>query len=263
MSDHVYRLANGLGRLALRALAVDNRWSGVENLPTDGPVLLAANHVSYPDFVFVEQAALARRRLVRFMCRHDIWDVPGVGAAMDRMQHIPVDRQAPAAAYLAARRLLREGEAVCTFPEAGISWSFTIRPLMRGVASLSRETGVPVVPVAIWGSQRIWSVGVPDADGRTPGPDLTRGKRVDVAFGAPLAPPGQGPTLDGWTRDLGVRLTSMLEELQGSPRHRPRPGEWAPWHPAHLGGSAMSRTEAHEWDDYPRSAVPLAWGPLG
>lgn len=260
MSDRTYRLANGLGRLALRALAVDTRWTGVEHLPTGGPVLLAANHVSFPDFVFVERAAVTRGRYVRFMTRHDVWDVPVVGAAMDRMQHVPVDRRAPAAAYLRARRLLRDGEAVCAFPEAGISWSYTVRPLMRGVASLSRETGVPVVPVAVWGSQRIFTVGVPDEAGRHPGPDLSRGRPVDLAFGEPLAPPTGG--LDDWTRELGVRLTEMLEELQRLPRHRPRPGEWAPWHPAHLGGHAMTRTEAHEWDDYPRSAVPLGWGPL-
>lgn len=260
MSDGVYRLANGLGRLALRTLAVDIGWTGTEHLPASGPALLAANHVSFPDFVFVERAAVTRGRYVRFMCRHDVWGSRPVAAAMDRMRHVPVDRQAPAAAYLRARRLLRDGEAVCAFPEAGISWSYTVRPLMRGVASLARETGVPVVPVTIWGSQRIWSVGVPDESGRSPGPDLARGRRVDVAFGEPIAAPTGD--LEEWTRGLGARLTTMLEELQRSPRHRPRPGEWAPWHPAHLGGHAMTRTQAHEWDDYPRSAVPLAWGPL-
>ena len=63
------------------------------------------------------------------------------------MQHIPVDRQAPAHAYLRARRMLREGEAVGGFPEAGISFSYTVRPLMRGLVALARETGAPVVPV--------------------------------------------------------------------------------------------------------------------
>ena len=64
-----------------------------------------------------------------------------------------------------ARRLLREGEVVGVFPEAGISYSFTVRALMRGVASLARETGAPVIPVAIWGTQRIYSVGRPDEHG--------------------------------------------------------------------------------------------------
>ena len=84
-------------------------------------------------------------------------------------------------AYLRARRLLEEGEAVGGFPEAGISYSFTVRPLMRGFVSLAQQTGAPVVPLAVWGTQRLFSVGEPD-----PPPDLTRRRRVDLAFGAPL-----------------------------------------------------------------------------
>ena len=89
-----------------KGLDVDVRATGLENIPTEGPVLLAANHVSYPDFIFIEKAAIERGRYVRFMTRHDIWHQPALGRAMDRMQHIPVDREAPAAAYLTARRLL-------------------------------------------------------------------------------------------------------------------------------------------------------------
>ena len=239
---------------------VETHTHGVEHLPADGPVLMAATHVSYPDFLFLQDAALARRRLVRFMCRHDVWRVPGVRTAMDRMRHVPVDREAPAGAYLAARRLLREGEAVCAFPEAGISYSYTVRSLMRGVAGLARETGVPVVPVALWGSQRIWSVGRPDERGREPRPDLTRGRRVDVALGEPVTV-APGDDLTEWTRDLGRRLTTLLEGLQGLPHHQPRPGERAAWHPAHLGGAAPTRLEARGLDSVPRSAVPPTWGP--
>jgi 1-acyl-sn-glycerol-3-phosphate acyltransferase len=179
---------------------------------------------------------------------------------MDRMQHVPVDREAPAGAYLRARRLLREGEAVCSFPEAGISYSYTVRSLMRGVASLARETGTPVVPVAIWGSQRISSVGLPDERGRKPRPDLRRGRRVDISFGAPL-PVGPDDDLTAWTQRLGAVLTELLEDLQRLPHHVPRPGEHAPWHPAHLGGHAPTRAEAAHLDVVPRSAVSPTWGP--
>jgi 1-acyl-sn-glycerol-3-phosphate acyltransferase len=260
MSDRCYRLADVLGRTAMRVLDIDTRWTGEEHLPTSGPVLMAATHVSYPDFLFLGKAALARQRHVRFMCRHDVWHVPVVRAAMDRMKHVPVDREAPAAAYLRARRLLREGEAVCAFPEAGISYSYTVRSLMRGVAGLARETGAPVVPVALWGSQRIWSVGRPDERGRGPRPDLTRGRRVDVVLGEPVTV-APGDDLTEWTRDLGRRMTSLLEGLQGLPHHQPSPGAPAPWHPAHLGGTAPTRREAHELDSVPRSAVPPTWGP--
>ncbi|PKH43742.1 1-acyl-sn-glycerol-3-phosphate acyltransferases [Nocardioides alpinus] len=260
MSEPVYRATNLLGRAALRLLGVDTRWSGIEHLPPSGPVLLAATHVSYPDFVMIEQAAVTRGRYLRFMCRHDIWHVPVVRAAMDRMQHVPVDREAPAAAYLRARRLLRNGEAVCAFPEAGISYSYTVRSLMRGTAGLARETGVPVVPVAIWGSQRVWSVGVPDARGRKPRPSLTRGRRVDISFGEPVTV-SSGEDLTAWTGRLGGLLTEQLEALQCLPHHVPQPGELAPWHPAHLGGHAPTREEAAHLDVVPRAAVRPTWGP--
>jgi 1-acyl-sn-glycerol-3-phosphate acyltransferase len=261
MSEACYRTTNALGRAALRLLRIDTRWTGTQHLPTSGPVLLAATHVSYPDFLFLEQAAITRQRYLRFLCRHDAWRVPGVRTAMDRMQHVPVDREAPAAAYLRARSLVRAGEAVCAFPEAGVSHSYTVRSLMRGVAGLARETGVPVVPVALWGSQRIWSVGRPDERGRGPRPDLTRGRRVDVVLGEPVtALPGDD--LTSWTQDLGRRMTSLLEGLQHLPHHSPRPGEPAPWHPAHLGGSAPTRLEAQALESVPRSAVRPSWGPV-
>ena len=260
MTERWYRVANGAGRLALKSLAIDVRSTGLEHVPTTGPVLLAANHVSYPDFIFIEKAAIERGRYVRFMTRHDIWHQRALAGPMSGMKHIPVDREAPAAAYLMARRLLLEGEAVCGFPEAGISYSYTVRALMRGLVSLARETQVPVIPVAIWGSQRIYSVGRDDHAGKAPRPDLTRGRRVDITFGEPMAV-APDSDLTARTRGLGVRLTELLEEIQGRPHHRPRPGEWAPWHPAHLGGAAPTRHEARELDSVPRSSVRPSWGP--
>lgn len=254
-----YRATVGAGHLALRALDVTTRVHGLEHLPAAGPALLACNHVSYPDFLFVGQAGRQGRRWVRFLCRHDIWDAPVVGRVMDSMRHVPVDRAAPAGAYLAARRLLLDDQVVCAFPEAGISYSYTVRALMPGVAALARETGLPVIPVVVWGSQRIWSVGRPVL-GRGPGPDLTRGRVVDVRFGEPLLV-GPAADLTATTRLLGRHLTDLLESLQRLPEHQPAPGEHAPWHPAHLGGHAPARAEAATYDSVPRTAVPPTWGP--
>lgn len=251
--DRTYRLANRLGAALLRARRVETRWTGLQHLPTTGPVLLAANHVAYPDFIFIEQAARERGRMVRFMCRNQAWQVPLVNRALDAMGHIAVDRAGPAGAYLRARSLVRNGEAVGVFPEAGISRSFTVRALMRGAAALGRETGVPVVPVAIWGTQRLWPVGQSR-------PDLTPGRPIDLAFGEPRFVPA-GADLTRWTIGLGTQLTEMLEQLQSLPRHQPRPGERAAWHPAHLGGRALDRAAAAELEDVPSSAVPPQWGP--
>ncbi|MCW2784844.1 MAG: 1-acyl-sn-glycerol-3-phosphate acyltransferase [Marmoricola sp.] len=253
--DRTYRTVNALGRVALGALGVRVVPSGLENLPATGPVILAANHVSYVDFVCIEKAAIENGRYVRFMTRYDVWKPGPLAWAMDRMQHVPVDRAMPVDAYLRARRLLGDGQAVGVFPEAGISYSFTVRALMRGAVALARETGAPLVPVGIWGSQRLASVGVPE-----PPPDLTRGRRVDVTFGAAVqvAPDAD---LVGETERLGQRLTELLEGLQQLPEHRPRPGEHATWYPAHLGGHAPDRAVAVEYDLMPPGAVSPAWGP--
>ena len=255
MRDPVYRFVNRIGRGVLRALALDVRWTGVEHVPETGPALLAATHVSFPDFVLVERAAVTRGRFVRFLTRHDVWQVPVVPWFMDRMRHVPVDRLAPAHAYLRARALLREGEAVCGFPEAGISYSFTVRALMPGLAALAAETGVPIVPVAIWGAQRIFSVGDP-----TPPIDWTRRRRVDLAFGEPIAVGPHDDPVEA-THVLGHRMTALLEGLQVLPHHRPRPGEVAPWYPAHLGGAAPTRRQARTLDVVPFNAVRPSWGP--
>ncbi|CAM3336301.1 lysophospholipid acyltransferase family protein [Nocardioides dubius] len=250
---------NLLGRAALAALGHRVDAWGEEHLPTDGPAILAATHVSYPDFVMIQAAALRRRRQVRFLCRHDAWEHPVAGPVLHALRHIPVDRDAPAGAYLAARRALRDGDVVGLFPEAGISYSYTVRALMPGAVSLASETGVPVIPVALWGPQRIYSVGRP-VDGVEPLPDWTRRRRIDVWFGTPIR---VAPDADvrAETAGLGHRLTAMLEGLQRLPHHLPQPGEAAPWYPAHLGGQAPDRTEAALLDVVPRSAVRPTWGP--
>lgn len=257
--EPVYAATIGLGRALLRGLDVTTRSEGVEHVPASGPAVLAATHVSFPDFVFIGRALLGTGRRVRFMCRHDIWHSRLAARAMDAMGHIPVDRQAPAAAYLKARRLLQQGEVVCLFPEGGISTAYTTRALMPGAAALARETGAPLVPVWMWGSQRIWAQ-KPTQDHPLPRPDLTRGRLVDVRFGAPLTVPPEAD-LTAVTQDLGHRLWRGLESLQQRPEHRPRPGERAPWFPAHLGGHACEREASYVIDAMPRAAVRPTWGP--
>lgn len=260
--ERVYRSVIRSGKALLRALDLTVRSSGQEHVPTDGPVVLAANHVSFPDFLFVGQALLDRR-LVRFMCRADIWDAPlpgkPVGRGMEAMRHIPVDRTAPAAAYLRARSLLRESEAVCVFPEGGISAAYVVRAMMPGAVALARETGAPLVPVSLWGSQRLWAQ-KRALDAPFPKPDLTRGRTVDVRFHEPMHVAADADLVET-TRALGRRLHDGLEELQQHAEHRPRPGEYAPWHPAHLGGHALDRAESFGIDRMPRSAVWPTWGP--
>jgi 1-acyl-sn-glycerol-3-phosphate acyltransferase len=259
LQDGWYRATVGIGGLALRTIGLRTTMEGLENLPSKGPAIVAATHVAYPDFMTLAAAGWERGRCIRFLTRHDVWNVPGVRRAMTGMRHVPVDRAAPAAAYLAARQLLREGEVVGIFPEAGISFSYTVRALMPGVAALARETGAPVVPASQWGIQRVWSVGREEV-GRKPRPSLRRGRPNVLALGPPLhvAPDAD---LGAATARLGEVLTGLLEGLQARPQLRPVAGEHAPWYPAHLGGHAPDRRQAVSLDVVPRTAVAPTWGP--
>jgi len=239
-------------RMAFRGLGLRLRVDGDQHVPRSGPVLLASTHVSFLDFLLVGLAARESRRRVRFLARHDVWSAPVVGGLMSSMRHVPVDRAAPAAAYLRARSLLREGEAVGLFPEAGVSTSYTVRALMPGTVALARETGAPLVPMAIWGPQRILTANRPV--------DLRRGRPVSLLVGEPRYVDPATDLRDA-TAGLGAELQGMVDVLQRRPVHRPAPGEHAPWHPAHLGGSAPDPAHARTLESVPVSALAPSWLP--
>src|SRR3712207_9578497 len=76
---------------------------------------------------------------------------------MRAMHHIPVDRKAGAAAFDLAVRALKDGEVVGVFPEATISSSFRVKELKAGAARMAIDAGVPVLPTAVWGGQRLFT----------------------------------------------------------------------------------------------------------
>lgn len=240
------------GRLLFRALGLQLVTEGDEHIPTTGPVVIACNHVSFLDFTLVGLMARRSHRYVRFLARHDVWQHPVARPLMRRMRHIPVDRSAPAGAYLQARAMLRSGEAVGIFPEAGVSTSYTVRSLMPGAVALAAETGAPIVPMAIWGPQRIFTAGQPR--------DLTRGRPVTLRAGAPLHI-SRLVDVRAETERLGSRLQMLLDELQTRPRHQPEVGSHPPWHPAHLGGGAPTPANARVTESTPRTSVPPSWFP--
>jgi 1-acyl-sn-glycerol-3-phosphate acyltransferase len=243
----VYAPVIGAARLLFRALGLRITLEGDEHVPRRGSVLLVSNHVSFLDFTLVGLAARRSRRYVRFLARHEVFANPLSGPLMRGMHHVPVDRAAPAAAYLDARAKLRAGEAVCVFPEAGVSTSYVVRGLMPGAVALARETGAPLVPMAIWGPQRILTAKRPV--------DLRRGRPVSLLVGEPWHVPADTDVRAG-TALLGRRLQDLVDELQHRPAHAPE-REPAPWHPAHLGGGAPTPEVARLQESVPSSAI--AW----
>ena len=93
------------------------------------------------------------------MAKKAVFDHKISGPLMRGMHHIPVDRKAGAGAYDEALAALRAGEVIGVFPEATISQSFEVKQLKTGAARMALEAGVPIVPVTIWGTQRMWTKG--------------------------------------------------------------------------------------------------------
>jgi 1-acyl-sn-glycerol-3-phosphate acyltransferase len=112
------------------------RVAGLETVPADGPVLVVPNHDSQWDPVMVGLALRPRRRL-RFLARASLWRFPGLGPILRLMHQIPVRRGVGDAQALdQAVAALRSGQAVCVFPEGGLSWGERVRA-HSGVARLA------------------------------------------------------------------------------------------------------------------------------
>ena len=230
----VIRLALGV----FRGLGLRFTIDGAENIPRTGGVVLASNHVGYLDFTFAGLAAHPHR-LVRFMAKESVFRHRVSGPLMRGMHHIPVDRSAGAAAFDAAVDALRRGEVVGVFPEATISRSWTVKDFKTGAARMAQAAGVPIVPMAIWGSQRVYTKGRK--------PQLTRGRAVTMAVGAPFTP---GPDDDpvAVTADLRARMAALLDGLQRDYPQQPEGDDDRWWLPAALGGTAPTPEEAAALD---------------
>ena len=164
--EPVYTPVITTARLVFAAQGLKFRIEGAHNVPRVGGAVMAINHTGYFDFTYAGLAALDSKRLVRFMAKTSIFSHRVAGPLMRGMKHIPVDREAGLGSFDAARDALRSGEIIGVFPEATISRSFELKAFKSGTVRLAQEAGVPILPVTIWGSQRVWTKGQPRKMGR-------------------------------------------------------------------------------------------------
>lgn len=210
---------------------------GTENIPRTGGAVMAINHFGYFDFTYAGYAALQVDRLVRFMAKKEVFSHPVAGPLMRGMHHIPVDRSLGAGSYQAAVKALGAGEIIGVFPEATISRSFELKEFKSGAARMAAEAGVPLLPVVVWGSQRVWTKDVPRRMGRTRTP-------ITVSVGSPVPAEGDPAAV---TAMLRSRMGDQLREAQESYPDKPGPDDtW--WLPARLGGTAPTPERAAALD---------------
>jgi len=155
--------------------------SGVEHVPRIGPVILAANHVSFADEIFTP---LAARRQVSYFAKAEYFTTPGIkgrlmAAVFTGLGQVPVERadtRSAAGVIDIGVDLLRSGGALGIFPEGTRSPDGQLHKFRTGVARLALRSGAPVIPVGLIGTR----------DVNPPGSRRWHREPVSVHFGAPL-----------------------------------------------------------------------------
>jgi 1-acyl-sn-glycerol-3-phosphate acyltransferase len=185
-------------------------WRGMEHVPATGGLIFAVNHISDFDPLVVSHFVYNAGRNPQFMAKDSLFRVPGLGAVMRATHQVPVHRgRIDAARSLGtAAEALRAGASIIVYPEGTTTkqpehWP---SPGKTGLARLWLDTGVPVVPIAQWGAQRIFD-------------PITRTWRIRprtpvvVEAGPPM-------DLDRWA---GAKPThEVLEEITGAVMDRLR-----------------------------------------
>jgi 1-acyl-sn-glycerol-3-phosphate acyltransferase len=171
VSGPLYALVRGLVVPAFR-LYFRMRVSGAEHVPKEGAAILTANHKSFWDSFFL---GICTRRHLRFMAKTEL--IQGrYGSLLVRLGAFPVKRgEADADALETAREVLRQGGLLALFPEGTrVRDPDELGDPKRGAGRLALESGAPLVPAAISGSEDLFAGGMP------------KPKRVQVSFAEPI-----------------------------------------------------------------------------
>ena len=154
---------------------------GLENVPDEGPAILASNHLSYADWLFMP---LTLNRKVTFVAKAEYFTSPGLKGWLQKTffsgaGQVPIDRSsgdAAAGALVTAKKVLATGGLFGIYPEGTRSHDGRLYRGKTGVARLSIETDVPVIPVAVVGTNIV----------APPGKKFGHWTRPRVRFGKPL-----------------------------------------------------------------------------
>jgi putative phosphoserine phosphatase / 1-acylglycerol-3-phosphate O-acyltransferase len=199
--------------------------TGVDHIPKKGPVLLAANHRSYFDVAALALVAARVGRPVRFLGKKEIFDAPVVGTIARSIGGISVDRGSGSDQPLrAAEAALRAGEVVIVLPQGTIPRGEAFfDPDLKGktgTARLAAATGAAVVPVGIWGTEKVWA-----RSARTPDFTLVRHPpRITIRVGHPLTLSLTDAVAD--TTTIMTAIAALLPE-ESKVRHDPTADELA------------------------------------
>ncbi len=190
MNPRLYDAASGTIRLIMRTV-FRAKATGTENIPLDGPLIIACNHVSYLD---PPGMGCFSPRRVSFMAKKELFEIPILGPGIAAVGAYPVDRAGSAtAAIKRSLEVLKAGGCIGIFPEGTRNLTGEIEPQI-GAALLASLSGAPVVPACIVGSDRIRSL-----------------PAIKVAFGPPIRlPADRKATKD----DLAKFTAEIMSEIK-------------------------------------------------
>lgn len=165
----LYNLAKGLFSIQFKLMGWKIR--GLENLPPEGPVILAINHVSLWDPIV---AASSVPRQVSYMAKEELFSIPLLGPVIRRLGAFPVKRgQGDMSAIRQSLKVLKEQKVLGLFPEGTRSKTGELQKGLPGIALLMEKGKATVVPVKVSGTKQL----------------LTKGwGKIEVLIGSPLTP---------------------------------------------------------------------------
>jgi 1-acyl-sn-glycerol-3-phosphate acyltransferase len=166
LDGHLTPMITGLAlaaRIIARSITRVRIEGALDEIPREGPVILAANHISNADAVILGAwltKSLGRR--IHWLGKKEMFDWPVVGYVARNGGIHPVDRgAADVDAFRTAERVLREGHILMIFPEGTRSPTGELQKPKDGLAMLALRTGAPIVPIGISNTDRIWPKGRP------------------------------------------------------------------------------------------------------
>jgi len=164
---------------------------GVRRIPESGPAIIVGNHRSYFDPIAVGHLLARRGRPARFLGKKEVFDAPVVGDVARAMGGIRVERGTGSDEPLrSAEEVLAAGDMVAMMPQGTIPRGYEFfNPVLKGrwgAARLAAATGAPVIPVGLWGTERVWprSSRLPNVTAIASPPTVTMrvGKPVDLEY---------------------------------------------------------------------------------
>lgn len=183
--------------------------TGLRNVPVNGPVIIASNHLSFSDSIFMP---LVVPRKVTFLAKSEYFTSPGPKGLLKKLTFIalgqvPVDRSGgrrSEAALIAGLKVLAQGNCLGIYPEGTRSPDGRLYKGRTGIARLAIESGAPIIPAAMFDTEKI----------QPTGKIIPKIMRVKMVFGAPIYLTGDSTDLQ-LLRDLTDDLMRKIQELSG------------------------------------------------